>query len=279
MASSSWRGYISFGLVSVPIKLYPAARYSHVAFHEIHRKCGHRVHQQLYCPYDKEVVPREDVALGYEVAEDRYVLVEPEELKALQPKSSTSMEILQFVKLAEIDPIYYETSHFAVPDQAGARAYALLLDTMEKMNYAAIAKVTLHQRERTVIIRPFRNGLTVHSIYYPSEIRDAKGYGNTSTAKLTRQEIDLSKQFAAALVKPFRPEQYRDEYSLRVERLIESKRDGKAAPQPEKARRLAPVVDLMDALKKSLAAGKQSGIAPSAETREKTRQRKLKRTA
>lgn len=275
MASSSWRGYISFGLVSVPIKLYPAARYSHVAFHEIHRKCGHRVHQQLYCPYDKEVVPREDIALGYEVAEDRYVLVEPEELKALQPKSSSTMEILQFVKLSEIDPIYYETSHFAVREEAGARAYALLLDTMEKMNYAAIAKVTLHQRERTVILRPFRNGLTVHSIYYPSEIREAKGYGKTPAAKLTRQEIDLSKQFAAALVKPFRPEQYRDEYSLRVEQLIESKRDGKAAPQLVKTPRLAPVVDLMDALKKSLAAGKHSGVGSAP----KSKSRKLQRTA
>ena len=275
MASSSWRGYISFGLVSVPIKLYPAARYSHVAFHEIHRKCGHRVHQQLYCPFDKEVVSREDIALGYEVAEDRYVLVEPEELKALQPKSSTAMEILQFVKLIEIDPIYYETSHFAVPEEAGARAYALLLDTMEKMSYAAIAKVTLHQRERTVIIRPFRNGLTVHSIYYPSEIREAKGYGKSTATKLTKPELDLSRQFAAALVKPFRPEQYRDEYSLRVEQLIESKHNGKAAPQPEKAPRLAPVVDLMDALKKSLAAGRQAGVAAAS----KTKPRKLKRTA
>ena len=102
MPSSTWKGYISFGLISVPIKLYAAARYSHVAFHEIHRKCGTRVRQQLYCPYDKEVVPRDEIAMGYEVEKDKYILVEPDELKKLQPASSTAMEILQFVKLAEV---------------------------------------------------------------------------------------------------------------------------------------------------------------------------------
>jgi DNA end-binding protein Ku len=119
MASSAWKGYISFGLVSVPIRLYPAARSSHVAFHEIHRKCGHRVHQQLYCPYDKEVVSRDEIALGYEIEKDKYVLVDPGELKNLQLPSSTAMEIVQFVKLSEVDPIYFETSYFVVPEQAG----------------------------------------------------------------------------------------------------------------------------------------------------------------
>ena len=126
MPSSAWKGYISFGLISVPIRLFPAARASHVAFHEIHKKCGHRVHQQLYCPYDQEVVPREEIAMGYEVEKDKYILVDPAELKELLPPSSTSMEIIQFVKLSEVDPLYFETSYFSVPEQAGERAYALL---------------------------------------------------------------------------------------------------------------------------------------------------------
>src|SRR5579872_5435283 len=138
MPTSAWKGYISFGLISVPIRLYAAARYSHVAFQEIHRKCGNRVHQQLYCPYDKEVVSRDELALGYEIEKDKYVLVDPDELKKLQPASSTSMEILQFVKLSEVDPIYFETSYFSVPEEAGARAYALLLQTMQQMKYAAV---------------------------------------------------------------------------------------------------------------------------------------------
>jgi DNA end-binding protein Ku len=270
MPTSTWKGFITFGLISVPVRLYVAARYSHIAFHEIHRRCGTRVHQQLYCPYDKEVVTRDELALGYEVEKDKYILVDPGELKALQPQSSTSMEILQFVKLAEVDPIYFETSYFSVPEGAGERAYSLLLDVMEKMGYAAIAKVTMHQRERTVIIRPYQNGLILHTIYYPNEIHEAKGYGKT-TKNLKKEEIDLAGQFAKALFKPFRPEQFHDEYSARVEQLIEGKSKGKPAPKPEKAQRLAPVVDLMSALKKSLATERKSEGA--------SKPKKLRKTA
>jgi DNA end-binding protein Ku len=270
MPSSVWTGYISFGLISVPVRLFPAARASHVAFHEIHKKCGHRVHQQMYCPYDQEVVPRNEIAMGYEVEKDKYVLVDPAELKKLQPHSSTAMEILQFVKLAEVDPIYFETSYFSVPDEAGERAYALLLHAMSNLDYAAIAKLTMHQRERTVILRPYKNGLILHTIYYPQEIREAKGYGKVS-AKSSTKEIDLAEQFAKALEKPFRPEQFHDEYASRVEQLVGSKNEGKPAPKSEKAPRLAPVVDLMSALKESLAAKQKSGAV--------ARGRKLKKTA
>ena len=119
MPSSSWKGYISFGLISVPIRLYAAARASHVAFHEIHRKCGTRVHQQLYCPYDKEVVSRDEIAMGYEVDKDKYILVDPAELKKLEPQSSTAMEIIQFVKLSEVDPVYFDTSYFSDSRRSG----------------------------------------------------------------------------------------------------------------------------------------------------------------
>jgi DNA end-binding protein Ku len=261
MPSSSWKGYISFGLISVPIRLYPAARYSHVAFHEIHRKCGHRVRQQLYCPFDEEVVPRDEISMGYEIEKDKYVLVDPEELKQLRPQSSTSMEIVQFVKLSEVDPIYFETSYFSVPDKAGERAYELLRKTMEEMDYAAIAKVTLHQKERVVIIRPYEKGLILHTIYYSNEIHDAEGYGKTAAENLKKQELDLAEQFAKALVKPFRPDQFHDEYAARIEKLVESKTQGKSGPKPEKTKHLAPVIDLMSALKKSLAGGK-SPAAP-----------------
>ena len=271
MATSAWKGYLSFGLISVPIRLYAAARYSHVAFHEIHRKCGTRVRQQLYCPHDEEVVPRDEITMGFEIEKDRYVLVDPAELKKLQPPSSTVMEILQFVNLAEVDPIYFETSYFSVPEEAGGRAYSLILKAMTQMECAAIAKVTLHQRERTVIIRPYQNGLILHTIYYPNEIHEVKGFGKTPTKNLSKQEVDLAAQFAKALLKPFHPEEFHDAYSERVRQLVESKAKGKPAPKPETAPRLAPVVDLVEALRKSLAKGKgtQRAVKP----------RKLKKTA
>src|SRR3984957_18270495 len=241
MPPSSWKGYISFGLISVPIRLYAAARASHITFHEIHKKCGTRVHQQLYCPYDKEMVSRDEIAMGYEIDKDKHALVEPAELKKLEPQSSTAMEIIQFVKLSEVDPVYFDTSYFSIPEEAGERAYALLLEAMTDMDYAAIAKVAMHQREHTVIIRPYQNGLILHTIYYPNEIHDAKGYGKTTAKNLKKQEIELAEQFARALVEPFRPEQFHDEYAARVKKLIESKSEGKPAPKQEKTPRLAPV--------------------------------------
>jgi DNA end-binding protein Ku len=253
MAASVWKGTISFGLVSVPIKLFAAARYSHISFHEVHRECGHRVQQQLYCPYDKRVVPRDEIVMGYEVDEDKMVIVDREELKKLQPASSSTMEILQFVKLSDVDPIFFETSYFSVPEEAGRRGYTLLRETMEEMKLAALAQVTMHQRERTVILRPYRGGLTLHTLYYPNEIHDVAGYGKNNATNLKKPEIALAEQFAKGLVAPFRPEKYHDEYQERVKKLIESKEKGIAAPKPEKATRLAPVVDLMTALKQSIA--------------------------
>lgn len=260
--SSAWKGYVSFGLVSVPIKLYVAARSSHVAFHEIHRGCGTRVHQQLYCPYDRRVVSRDEIAMGYEIEKDRYVLLETSELKRLQAQSSEVMEILQFARLEEIDPIYFETSYFSVPEPAGARAYELLFRLIEKMDYAAIAKVTMHQREQVVAIRPYNGGLIFHTLYYPAEIREVTGFGTGENRKANKQEIGLAEQFARGLVKPFRPDEFRDEYQDRVMQLVESKSKGAAAPRINKVRPQAPVIDLMTALKKSLAArSKKADVA------------------
>lgn len=270
MATTVWKGYITFGLISIPIRLYTAARETHIRFHEIHRECGTRIHQQLYCPYDERVVSRNEIALGYETGKDKYVLVEPSELKKIQPKSSRAMEIIQFVKMAEVDPIYFETSYFAVPEQGGERAYSLLMKTLEQMDYAALASVTLHQRERTVIIRPYDRGLTLQTIYYPNEIRSLPEYEQTSVKELKKQEIALGEQFAKTLVKPFRPQEFHDRYQERVEELVESKAKGSAAPKQQQPKRLAPIIDLMSALKKSLA------NAPAAKP---AKQRKLRQTA
>jgi DNA end-binding protein Ku len=271
MTRSVWRGSVSFGLISVPVRLFVAARYSHIAFHEIHRTCGTRIHHQLYCPYDDQVVPRDEVAMGYEVGKDTYVLVEPAELKKIQPASSSTAEIIQFVKITDVDPVYLETSYLLMPEEAGRKAYKLLMKTMEDMDYGAIAKITLHQRERPVLIRPYEKGLMLHTLYYPSEIHMQRGYGQDVGKELRREEIKLGEQFARGLLKPFQPDELRDEYRARVQQLIDSKRKGRAAPKPEKARKLAPVVDLMSALKKSL--------TESSTSSGKKRPAKLKKTA
>jgi DNA end-binding protein Ku len=278
MAASTWKGFITFGLISVPIRLFSAARYSHIRFHEVHRKCGNRVHQQLYCPYDEEVVPRDEIVMGYETDEGKMVIIDPQELKALAPQSSTEMEISQFVHLDEVDPIYFETSYFSVPEEAGRRAYGLILNTMEQMKIAAIAKVTMHQRDRTVIMRPYEHGLTLHTLYYPNEIHEVPGYGKETSKSQNRQELSLAEQFAKSLIKPFQPEKFHDDYQQSVRELIESKSKGKKLPEIQKAKKLAPVIDLATALRNSLA-NKKSANAAAAKQNRPAKSSKRRKTA
>ena len=253
MASTVWKGYISFGLVSVPVRLYAAARAEHVSFNQIHEPCGSRIKQQTVCPVCDRVVERNELVKGYQVDRDAYVLVSGDELKTLEADSSEAMEIAQFVSLSEVDPIYFESSFYSAPEDPGRRAYRLLLQAMEKLNVAAIAKVTLHQREQIVLMRPYHQGIILHTLYFPAEVREISEYGKTENMTLQKPEIDLAEQFIRQLTAKFEPEQYKDEYQQRVLDMIETKRAGQVvAGQPHKPK-LAPVIDLMEALKKSIA--------------------------
>jgi DNA end-binding protein Ku len=253
MASTVWKGYISFGLVSVPVRLYAAAREEHVSFNQIHEVCGSRIKQQVFCPTCERVVERSELAKGYQVDRDSYVLVSGEELKTLEADSSEAMEIAQFVSLSEVDPIYYQASYYSAPEDPGRRAYGLLLQAMEKLNVAAIAKVTLHQREQIILMRPYHQGIILHTLYFPAEVREIAEYGKNANLTLQKPEVDLAEQFIRQLTAAFAPEQYKDEYQERVLALVETKRAGQVvAGQPVRPK-LAPVIDLMDALKKSIA--------------------------
>lgn len=254
MASTVWKGYISFGLVSVPLRLYTAARGEHVSFHQIHSVCGTRIKQQLYCPTCDRAVERNELAKGYPIDKETNVLVTNEELKSLEAPSSEAMEIQEFVHLEDVDPIYYETSYYSVAEEPGRRAYNLLLHAMEKMQVAAVAKLTLHQREQVVLVRPYGKGLILHTLYYPDEVREIAEYGRDEEMQLQPQELELAEQFMKQLTQKFDPSQFKDEYRSRVEKLVESKEAG--LPRPKEGgqqRKLAPVINLMDALKKSIA--------------------------
>ena len=265
MASTVWKGYISFGLVSVPVRLYAAARAEHVSFNQIHEPCGSRIKQQTVCPVCERVVERNELVKGYQVDRDAYVLVSGDELKTLEADSSEAMEIAQFVSLSEVDPIYFESSFYSAPEDPGRRAYSLLLQAMEKLNVAAIAKVTLHQREQIVLMRPYHQGIILHTLYFPAEVREISEYGKTENMTLQKPEIDLAEQFIRQLTAKFEPEQYKDEYQQRVLDMIETKRAGQVvAGQPLKPK-LAPVIDLMEALKKSIAE-RGTGAAAAAPT-------------
>ncbi len=252
MATSVWKGHLTFGLISVPLRLFAAARTERIHFNQLHKECHSRLRQPLFCPTCNRMIERSEIVKGYEYEKDQYVLVEEEELAAIKPSSTQTMEILEFVKLQEVDPLFYDSSYFAVPEEAGRKAYHLLVETMEESGFAAIAKLGMHQREYTVILRPREAGLTLHTMYYPNEIRQVAEYGKTDGVELKAQEKKLAQQLIASLAGDFQPQKYSDEYQERLKELVKKKLEGEevaAAPQPK----LAPVIDLMDALKKSLA--------------------------
>ena len=253
MASTVWKGYISFGLISVPIRLYVAAREHHISFNQLHNVCGTRIRQKLYCPHCERDVDRDEIVKGYEVSKDNYVRVSSEELKALEAQSSETMEIQQFVKLPDVDPLYYQTSYFSVAEDPGRKAYSLIFQGMQHLNVGAIAKITLHQREQIVMIRPYEHGLVLHTLYYPEEIRAVAEFDNQPEAQVQKAEVELAEQFMKQLTAEFHPETMKDEYEGRVEQLIESKQGEAPAPEKQPKKKMAPVIDLMEALKKSMA--------------------------
>lgn len=256
MASTVWKGYLSFGLISVPLRLYAAARTEHVSFHQIHKVCNTRIKQQLYCPHCERVVERTEIVKGYEIDKGQFVIVDDQEIKKIAPASTDTMEIQQFVKLSDVDPLYFDASYYAVPEAAGRKAYKLMVETMDKSGYAAVAKVGMHQREYVVIIRPRQNGLTLHTIYYPNEVREVPEYGKTGDVEVKPQEVQLAEQLVKSLAGPFDPKRYEDEYQKRLLELVEAKSEGKTV-EGTPQRKKAPVVDLMEALKKSLAASEK----------------------
>ncbi len=270
MAATVWKGYLTFGLISVPIRLFAAARREHVSFNMLHGACGTRIKQQLYCPTCERVVERDEIVKGYEESKDSYVIVEPDELKKIAPPSERNMDIVQFVKLDEVDPVYFDTSYWVLPEDPGRKAYALLVHALERSGYAALAKVAMHNREHLVIVRPRDRGLTLHTVYYKEELNEMAEYGQAGAEEARTQEVELAERLIENLAAPFRPEEFHDEYQKRVLELIEAKREGKPV-KAAKAPTVAPVVDLMEALQRSLAAAGRKGPEAAAEARPSAR--------
>ena len=182
MATSVWKGYLTFGLISIPIRLFSAARSERISLNQLHSVCKTRIRMPLFCPHCERQVERSEIVKGYEYDKDQYVLFNEDELDKVEPDSARSMEILEFVKVDEIDPLYYDASYYVTPEDEGKKAYQLLLNAMESSGYAAIAKLTMHQREHIVVVRPRAKGMTLHTMFYTNEIRQVAEYGRTDSA-------------------------------------------------------------------------------------------------
>jgi DNA end-binding protein Ku len=245
MPRAMWTGTIGFGMVTVPVKLYSAVDRKTVRFHQLSGKTGARVAQKRVDPSSGAEVPYEDVVKGYELAPDRYVVIEPGELESLQPKKTKTIEIEEFVDLSQIDPVYYDHPYYLAPGAGGAKPYRLLLEAMRETGKVAIARVVIRSKEQLVAVRPMGNALGMATMLFADEVLSPQRLDEVTDAsdvKTTKRELDVAK-----------PEDFRDTYREDVLALIENKAQGKAiAVQPPAEEVAAPAPDLMSALKASL---------------------------
>ena len=257
MPRSIWTGAISFGLVTVPVKLYSSVSRKTVRFHQLNGKTGVRIQQKRVDPTTGDEVAYEDIVKGYELTPDRYVVIEPGELEALDPKKTKAIEIEDFVSLDEIDPIYYDHPYYLAPGPGGAKPYKLLLDAMRETGRVAIAKVVIRSKQQLVAVRPMgENALGMATMVFPDEIIDTSTIDELAAVEeveINERELAIAKQLVDSLTGEFDPDKYRDTYREEVLDLVERKAQGEQiAVQPEAEDEEAEVPDLMAALKASL---------------------------
>jgi DNA end-binding protein Ku len=304
-----WKGHLTFGLVSIPIKLYRAARAEKVSFRHVYRAAPQppapeepaweppprrtsstaapaqtaaklipmrggaapapapppmerveRVRHAAMSQEEDAPLSRSEIVKGYEYEKDRYVLFDQQELRNLAPETSREMVLIEFVKLAEIDPLHFESSYYAAPDRGGERTYALLLEALRQTGYVGIAEVAMQRREHVVVVRPGRRGIVMHTMFYPNEIHAEDEYRADASAVAPR-ELELAKMLVERLAAPFDPSKFRDKYKERVEELIAAKIEGREVAQTETAPATAAVKDIMAALEQSLAAAKKPAVS------------------
>ncbi len=262
MASSVWKGHLTFGLVSFPIRLFSAARSETVSFNLLHKDDHSRIKQITFCQKEDKPVPRTDLVKGYEYEKDHYVVIDEEDIKKVAPKTARVMEILEFVKADQVDPIYLESSYYVAPDEGGEKPYALLFQALRESEYYALAKVAMHNREHIIILRPGSKGILSHTMYFQDEIRQVEEF-RTDTSLVKDKELAMAKMLISSLEAEFEPQKYHDEYRENLQKMIEDKIEGKkvvAAPTEH----VAPVIDIMEALKRSLAEKRKPAQAATA---------------
>jgi DNA end-binding protein Ku len=253
-AHSIGSGTISFGLVSIPVRMYTAASSGGVSFNLLHAKCGSRIKQQTFCPVCNQVVERAELVKGYEFVKDQYVRVTDDELKSLEGEASKLIDIAEFVPLDRVDPIYFEKTYYLGPDKGGEKAYRLLADAMTASGRVALAKFVMRGKESLVLIRAAQDGLMLHTMYFADEVRSFAEIDKGQSAKIKDGELALAQQLIDGLSNAeFEPERYADEYRQRVLELVNSKVEGKEIIAGGPPVQRAQVIDLMEALKESLA--------------------------
>lgn len=266
MAASVWKGHLTFGLVSFPVRLFSAARSETISFNLLHKTDHSRIRQVTYCQAEEKPIERGDLVKGYEYEKGHYVVIDDEDIKKVAPKTAKVMEILEFVKADQVDAIYLESSYYMAPDEGGEKPYALLFEALRQSQYYALAKVAMHNREHIIILRPGLKGILTHTMFYQDEIRQVEEF-RTDTSLVRDKELDMAKMLISSLEADFEPAKYHDAYRDNLQKMIEAKIEGKGVvetPEPK----VAPVIDIMEALKRSLAEKRKPAQAATASAAE-----------
>ncbi|HET7434594.1 MAG TPA: Ku protein [Thermoanaerobaculia bacterium] len=252
-------GQIAFGLVSIPVKLFSAAETSEkISFNMLHKDCGSRVQQQLFCPKDERTIDRTETAKGYEFSKGQYVLFSEEELKALEEKATQQIEITEFLPSTQIDPIYFQKAYYLAPDKGAARAYSLLGKALGETGRWALAKYSARGKQYLVVLRPLGKGLVMQQLYYANEIRSIEEL-DLGDSDVKEKELAMAVQLAnMSAAEEFHPENYRDEVSDRVREQIQLKIEGQEITMGRGEEPKAQVIDLMEALRKSLGESRET---------------------
>lgn len=247
-----WRGSVSFGLINVPVKMYASTEKKSVNFRQIHRECGTPIRYEKVCPNCNRKVQEDEIARGYEFEKGKYVIIEDRDLENIPDKTARTIDIIDFVDLKDIDPIFYDHSYFLGPEDTGQKAYILLRKAMEEGRKIAIAKVVIRSKQSLACIRPYgKNHLVMETMFYPDEVRNVEEIPLTVQAQPHENEVKMAIQLVNSLSTDFVPEKYTDDYRSALLNIIQAKVEGQeiTAPAPKEEK----VIDLMEALKASLA--------------------------
>jgi DNA end-binding protein Ku len=269
MARAIWSGSISFGMVSIPVKLFGATESKDISFNLLHATCGTRLQQRRWCPTDEVDVPWNETARGYEYAKGEYVKLTDEDFERLPLPSKHTIELTSFVEEKEIDPVFYERSYYLEPAERAEKPYALLLKALDKRNLTAIATITIRKKEQLCALRAHDGTIMLETLFYPDEIREERGM-DLGAVKVSDRELEMAFTLIDIFRKPFDPSEYHDHYREALAELIEAKLEGKQvvkAPAPRDTR----VIDLADALKRSVEAAKKEAAKPKPPARARSR--------
>jgi DNA end-binding protein Ku len=266
MPRAIWSGSVSFGLVNVPIKLVSATSPKDVRFHQLHDEDGGRIQQKRVCSIDGEEVEYNHIVKGYDLGGGRYVRIDPEDLAALDVEATRTIDIEEFVDLADIDPLFFDHSYYLVPDSPAARPYALLVEAMEGTGKVGIGRFVLRTKQYLAALRPREGALVLSTLLFADEVVQTSELEvpTTKDTKPSERELNMARQLVNSLSAEWEPEKFKDDFRAKVLEMIEAKAEGNEIAIPEATEKAAPVVDLMAALEASLARAEQEGRKPPA---------------